>query len=72
MAAAISASLRATGLGNGQKEEKKFVSAFNITFNPDDCTQSPTIRLAVETNFTVRKEFNQDLAQYSYRENIFT
>lgn len=33
---------------------------------------SPAIRLAVETNFTVRKLFDQDSAQYSYRENIYT
>lgn len=30
------------------------------------------LRLAVETNFTVRKDFNQDSAKYSYRENIHT
>lgn len=36
-----------------------FPSTFNITFNLFDCTESPAIRLAVETNFTDRKEFNQ-------------
>lgn len=74
MTAASSASLRAAGLGNWPEEtiwEKIFLSTFNIAFNPDDCTQSPAIRLAIETNFTVRKEFNQDLPWYSYRENIY-
>lgn len=32
-----------------------FLSTFNITFSPDDCTQSLAIRLAVETNITVRR-----------------
>jgi len=30
------------------------------------------IKVAVDTTFTVRKDFNQDSAQYYYRENIYT